>query len=521
MEIRTRKRPSRDRGNGKYSVQPRFTGEEDADGIFMATYQWVENAYKTEPDYKAVSATRDEWLRKFIRMEPNLQGVMKSVVDIDKNRGWRMIGGRNQVLRYTDVMHGFQCAPDLYGWRPSLASLSQSFWGTDLGALTELGRDGEGGPLRALYTVDPVTCTLTGDIDKPLKYKLKGKNQYWSIEDYIRVASLPYTDEKFHGLGFCAVSRCLELAKLMIAVYEYDKEALSARAPRGFMLLQGISQNNWRTAMKARDAELDAEGYDYFDNIAVLASNAKVDAKLFALSQLPTSFNLREWMDMLLFGYAVCWGYDASEFWPVQFGALGRGTETEIQHEKATAKGRLDFVLGFQEQLQWALPATLDFEFDQRDEQGDLIHASVNQAWVNVVKSMYESNGVEGQSLVSHDEARVLLSRYGVIPSSWAPDDLTQITDEDSGEEEAPVEDVEDIDAPSTPDADEVVPQQVTVRLRQARDELRTHPKVMRAAMRFPDEPIVQYSYPSNTMFVMWERGDDVFKKQIFQGASL
>ncbi|NIV32859.1 MAG: hypothetical protein GWN58_26455, partial [Anaerolineae bacterium] len=62
-------------------------------------------------------------------------------------------------------------------------------------------------------------------------------------------------------------------------------------------------------------------------------------------------------------------GTDASEFWPVQTGALGRGRETEIQHRKAASKGAMEFALAYQEQLQNELPDSLLFEFEQRDAE--------------------------------------------------------------------------------------------------------------------------------------------------------
>src|SRR5690242_20297214 len=126
--------------------------------------------------------------------------------------------------------------------------------------------------------------------------------------------------------------------------------------------------------MAARDAALAGENYKYFDAVAVLASGAAdVDAKLVALSQLPAGFDRRTFTDLLMFGYALVFGYDPIEFWPVQFGALGRGNETQIQHDKATGKGGLDFALGFQEQLQENLPDTLQYDLDQRDQDADLI----------------------------------------------------------------------------------------------------------------------------------------------------
>lgn len=516
-----------------YSRQPRFDADIDPTDLFTSLFQWVvgKDAEK-EPPYGIISSKRDEYLRNHVKQNPNIAGILNSVIDIDKNRGWRLVGGRNQVARFTDMFHSFEAAPGIQGWRPGISFSSKSFWESNMGFVTELGRDGEEGPIRRLYTVDPVRCKLTGDPDYPLEYTSASKKtkRFWKPGYFFRGASNISNDEKLHGLGYCAVDRALMLSKLMLALYDHDFEMMGARAPRGLLLLQGISQASWEKAMQAREAGMDSVGYDYYGALAVLASAAKsVDAKLIALSQLPMSFNMREFMDMTMYGFALCFGYDPSEFWPVQFGALGRGTEMEVQHEKATGKGRLDFPLTFQEQLQEFLPATLEFMFDQRDEKGDLLHASVNQSWVNVVTKMYESGLNSGQPLVTREEARVLLADYGVMPRSWAPTkivDQTDLDEVDQNEEISEDEKPQNINPdpakePTPPKPDDMRARVVTKKLKLLREELQQRPYVWRCAEKFPEEPIVQYSYPGNTMIMLWERADEILQRTVWRGVTL
>lgn len=394
-----------------------------------------------------------------------------------------------------------------------------------MGALVEMGRDGRSGPIRALYNVDPTKCVLTGSSDYPLKYyPPRGKKnvQKWSEDDFFRVVSLPSVKEEFNGLGNCAVSRSIQLAQLMLAVYRHDEEKLLARAPRGLLLLSGISQKQWKDAMAARDSELDSVGMKYFGSVAVLASaSTTAEAKLLALSELPVSFNLKEFTDMILYGYSLCFGYDPSEFYPVQYGALGRGNEVQIQHEKATGKGRLDFVLGFQEQLQQYLPDSIDFAFEQRDDQGDLLHAQVDQAWSTVIKTLYTSV-FNGQPLIDNEESRVLLSEYGVIPSTWSPTTEVQSSDIDEVDNDPKVDPSEG-ESPDKEDEEETTDNPVAAsptaqslwnlrvsNKRILRDKLLQSRSVYQAAVRFPTEPIVQFNYPSMSTTILWESGESL-----------
>lgn len=508
----------REKSARNFSKQARFDPAASPTDLFMSMYNWYYSQDAVEePPYEANSSKRDGYLRNHVHQNPNMAGILNSVIDIDKNRGWRLVGGRNQVARFTDMFHSFQVAPGLKGWRPGVSFSSRSFWESNMGFVVELGRDGMDGPIRQFYTVDPVNCKLTGNTVKPLEYTnatTKAK-RYWRDEDYFRGASNVSNNEKFNGLGYCALDRALTLSKLMLALYEHDFEAMGARAPRGLLLLQGISEQSWTKAMQAREAKLDSKGYEYYGALAVLASAAKtVDAKLIGLSELPKGFNMREFMDMLMYGLALCFGYDPSEFWPVQFGAMGRGTEMEVQHEKATGKGRLDFPLTFQEQLQGFLPATLEFMFDQRDEKGDLLHASVNQAWINAVTSM------SGSNIISVEEARVLLADYGVLPRSWAPTDTESKTDLDEVDTEGTVEgDLDKEPVPAEP-ADMKARVQ-TKRLKLLKDDLKQRPYIWRCAERFPAEPIVQYSWPGNTMLMLWERAEEILERSVWQGVEL
>ena len=136
-----------------YSDQPRFgtTPQE----FFISNYSWFTDESKVEPPYSANNRDRDTWLQRFAKKDPILIGVLSSVVDIDKNRGWRMVGGRNQVGRFTRMFHNWQAAPGVFGWRQGISHASKSFWNTDMGAVVEWGRSSRLGPLRAMYSVDP------------------------------------------------------------------------------------------------------------------------------------------------------------------------------------------------------------------------------------------------------------------------------------------------------------------------------------------------------------------------------
>lgn len=469
---------------GDASAQPRF-GATSAKAIFGSVWNWTKSAALLEEPVSNASIRQwDSWLREFVLREPYLAGVLNSVVQIDKNRGWNLIGGRNQVIRYSNILHD---ADEGAGWRNYITWQAQSYYSTRMGLVTEIGSEGEGGPMRALWSVDPCRVELTGMLDKPLRYfpAAGGAQQEWQPQDYFRAASLTSTDEARRGYGFPANARCYDLAKIMVAVWEHDKEQLGARAPRGLLLLKGITQDQWDTAMQARDEALDAYERKYYGGVAVLAGSGAedIDATLFALSTLPKDFDLHEWVSLLMYGYALAYGYDAREFFPVDGGQLGSAKETEVQHRKASSKGDLDFSLAHQEQLQSRLPETIQFEYEQRDASGEQLDAALATARAAVITEVNKWV-VGGTTVLTADQILQLAAQANLIPEEWTVQE-------------------EDITVTDTNDSKD-----------QTRARLLELPRVQRAIQYFPDEPLVSYSSRTGRLRTLLPRAGDLLAEQ-------
>jgi hypothetical protein len=504
------------------SQQPRFdiTEADEGGAFYLSTLNWMRLATEQAPEYVSDTRELDRWLQWFWVQEPHLAGVLNSVISIDSNRGWSVTGGRNQVLRWSKILHNWEVSPGLMGWRPGCSTAALSYYTSNLGGVIELGRDGASGPVRKLYHTDPTQCKMTGSKDTPLRYYPRkaraadSRDKLWGADDFMRCVSMPSILEAMNGIGYCALMRCLILAQITIAIYQHDKEQLGAQAPRGLLLLMGITEKQWIDSMKTRKANLEAKGLRYYDAVNVLASSGmeQIDAKLIALSQLPANFNLQEFTSLLMYGYALCFGYDPSEFYPVQFGSLGRGTEMEVQHEKATSKGGMNFAYALQEQLQRedVLPSALAYEFDERDDTGDLVAAQSALAQVQVFRAMRETGLLQdGVGGISRDEFRLLLADKGLIDQDWTlvPDEA-EATDETSGTEDTgePSQDTQPL--PETPPEPPV---------NQIKKRLLEMPQVWEAADKFPDEPILRYHYkfPHAKVTVLWKSGSDLFEKRV------
>ncbi len=469
---------------------------------------------KDVPAYKTDSRARDSFLQEWRLKETLMAGVLNSVVNIDANRGWAITSGRNLVNKWSNRIKNESA--NSAGWRHFAKKSSLSFWSTDMGNIVGTRREPPFAvatqqdqeivinktQLLALENIDPAKCYLRNkiiDLSEDVEgfvFDVHSRLTYKQIPlmewDYFRVASMIQDTEGFNDLGFCALSRAIEFTRIMYAVWMHDLEQLDARMPKGLLFLQGIDEDQWDTAMDQRDEDLDAKGRQFYGGLKIFTGiiapdSPNMDAKLVALSQLPSGFDMEKQVNTMMAGYALCFGYDPREFWPVSQGSLGTGRETEAQAEKATSKGQGDWALSFQENLQRELPSTVHFEFQERNEAGELLAAQVDKAKAEVIDQMGKLRE-SSIPVLTNDEIRQLWSAQGLIPDDWTfIEEPVTATDE---------EDTDDI-----------------------RERLLEYPKIRAACEMHQNEPIVQYQWRSDKpdkIIELWPTGYDATKKKMW-----
>jgi hypothetical protein len=445
----------------------------DPQSFFSSQYNFNE---RSVPPYVPRSARRDRWLQGFWQEEPYLESVVHGAVSIDKNRAWELAGGRNLVSRYINIFRAVEFGQ---GWREFMSRAAQSYYTTDLGFIGLLQYDGDS--LDTFYNVDPTLCQLA---EPGAGYSLRYTPPYalrrdittinLTRDDYLAARSMPSVAYKFSGLGRCAVSRCIEWSLLMIAIYGHYHEQLLSKAPKGLLLLQGVSQSDWQNAMQNRQVDLDSTNNDFYGKIKVLAStDATIDAKLIALSQLPMGFDLKTFTDLLMYGYALAFGYPAEEFWPLQGGSFGHSREVEANEQRSSSKGVGNFILDLQEEVQRVIPVSIHFEFLRRDTGGDMNEALLQGQRIANVMSLYD----KGTGVISQDESRTLLASAGILPQGWTPQD-------------------EDAKGSDTMRA---------IEIKQIKERLMDSYPVQESLDAMPTQPIVHYQWPQNRLITLFD----------------
>lgn len=385
------------------------------------------------PDYGDID--RDEYLSTVWRSEPILAGAVYSMSAKMVSLKWTVTGRRNLAKRYAEILAytGFQGGG--FGWGGFSSSSAQDFYTTDRGIFWEVGRDGNPitGRMTELNYIDCLQCTLTGNAKRPMHYMsdMTGQSIRFKPGEFIHFASLNSGRERHLGIGFCATSRALKAAKLLLGLHNYDSEKLSNLPPEGVASVTGLTMIEFTDALELWQAARKADNSLTFPQVLWLIGsqpNAQVKVDFVGFSQVPESFDRKSVVTQYVNTLALDFGVDAREFWPVSSGALGTVGESEIQHMKARGKGPGEYITTTEREINHELPEGVDFQYDTQDMEEDSQAAAIAKGWVEAFMPLFE-----GEVLDKAQFMRLLADKQ-VIPD-WMIEDERVIAD-DLGVEE-------------------------------------------------------------------------------------
>jgi hypothetical protein len=71
------------------------------------------------------------------------------------------------------------------------------------------------------------------------------------------------------NVGFCAVSRALTVARILMDIARYEREKLSDLPPAGLLLLNNLSQQQWGDLQKQYDTRQQQRGNTVWRQVMV------------------------------------------------------------------------------------------------------------------------------------------------------------------------------------------------------------------------------------------------------------
>jgi hypothetical protein len=384
------------------------------------------------------SRARDTWLRQFVTAPGNdlLAGTVATVAAKVAGTGWYLEGPERTANFYRKLLLRTSEFGD--GWDMMVNKAVWDYLTQDAGGWLERIREGTEGAAIGFAALDNAQMYITGDPAYPAEYATsfaadgeKAGRQRLHRSQFIHMVDCPSPQERMLGVGFCAVSRALATARILMDVTRYEREKLSDLPPAGLLLLNNMSQQQWQDLQTAYDTRQQQRGNTVWRQVMVafgLDPTLPLSADHFAFSQLPDSYDKRAQTEIAIYAFALAFRIDPREIWPVSSGALGTTTEAEVMHLKARAKGAGLVLTQIERALNdgLSLPKNITFAFDFQDTEEDARSIEIAQGKAEFIRALWEPAGTTGQGLVSTEEARAWLVREGLFDE----EDLLVVDDE-------------------------------------------------------------------------------------------
>lgn len=230
----------------------------------------------------------------------------------------------------------------------------------------------EGTPI-AVRHIDSHRVVRTSDRTYPIKVLGDDGGEHamhWSR--VISMAQMPSSRKDMNGVGFCAVSRSIDVAQRTIDVIRYSQERLGSRPPNQIILGKGISGKSIMGAMKAAEQDMSNRGFSRYARTVAIGSTDTTDIDL-EIKQLAhmDPFDEETIIQHAIYEISGAFGLDVSEVWPI-IGGSRSADAAKLQNMRARGKlpAQVTDALAHQFNTKF-LPPYLRFRFDFRDDEED------------------------------------------------------------------------------------------------------------------------------------------------------
>lgn len=369
------------------------------------------------------SVDRDTFLRSFWKRfgADMLQGVIATVVAKVQTQNWELEGPKRLVSMYHQMIRDDS---DFNRGYDSLVSRGlQDYYTQDRGWFMERlrsGPDDREGPCLGLAHLDAQRMKPTGNNEYPWAYEdVEGQYHLMHRSQYIRIVDLPtpatqlYSDER----GFCALSRSLSTATILIMLAAMKREKLADLPPSALAIFNNISRKQFENSIRLHGAQDDMKNNMLWRQLMPLfgidpAHEARV--QFISLREVWESYDDQTAMDIAAYSFAAGFRIDPREFWPVSQGPLGTGKEAEVQHQKAKAKAH--GLLFTQIERNWnssnTLPDRVTFRFVIQDIDEEEQRAKIHSSQISNVEGMQKA----GAALTPQEVRYLLCKQYKILP---------------------------------------------------------------------------------------------------------
>lgn len=347
---------------------------------------------------------RDRVLRLMYRNEFNtlIQGTISAIAKKFITTPWEINGDKKRLIYLPDkdgklksisaVEHYqimLQTAQFGAGWEVFASRFLEDFFTQDFGAVLELIGPGEpigpiDGPVMGIAQLDSGRCFITGNPYYPIMYfsLISGALHRMHTARVVRFVDSPSPDERFFGIGLCALSRAIAIAQRQMYMQMYIQSRVDDKPTPGINLWNGITDQNLKQVLQKYLREQESEELPVFGkmlNVFSINVDAPLKLEQLAFSQVPEKFDWIQYNSLDVDAVALAFGIDRQELWELAGKGLGSGAQSEILAQKARGK-MTGFLFQNMERMinRRILPKDFEFTFKYRDENEESAIAEQN-----------------------------------------------------------------------------------------------------------------------------------------------
>lgn len=339
------------------------------------------------------SPARDRELRRFWKKSDHLSGALYTMEAkmaaipfevVPMNRASK---DDIETAKYlTDVL--WSSTDFGAGWTSLYPKFNEELLSQDNGVFLEvIGPGSPNGPIigtpTSLAHLDSSRCTRTGVAEFPVIYEdVDGRRYKLHYSRVMFSSQMSSPMAEMFGIGFCAISRAINVAQNLMDIIVYKQEKLGSRPHRQLIITKGgLDPNDLASAFQLADTEMDSSGLSRYSKIVVGGSSTIPDAGLdvVELSKMPDGFDEQTSTDLGMATIALAFGVDAKELFPsMQSGATR--ADALLQHLKQRGKGPGQILQITEQLLNFKfLPYGFKIQFDFQDDAEDRQRAEIRK----------------------------------------------------------------------------------------------------------------------------------------------
>lgn len=343
------------------------------------------------------STYRDKQLREFWKKPDHLSGAIYTMSSKMSAISHKVVAKDTSIKAHVEQAENMTIilsdTPEFGdGWVAFFQKWVEDLTTQDNGAFGEIigfGRtDGPiiGMPLTVAH-LDSYRCTRTGNSEFPVVYQDTDGKLYKLHYSRVMISSqMSSPQAEMFGVGFCGVSRCLNVSQNLMDIAIYKQEKLGSRPMREVLITQGgLDPMDLVFAFEKAEENMSNMGLRRYSKVVVGGSATLPDAdvKQIPLAELPEGFDEQTSTVFGMATIALALGMDARELFPAMQSGATRA-DALIQHLKQRGKGPGQIMQSADQQINTKyLPPHLKHEFDEQDDAEDRQSADIRLVRAN------------------------------------------------------------------------------------------------------------------------------------------